>query len=218
MSVSAHPLQWPDGWKRTATAYRRHAMFSTGRHSPATARGTAQKDLTIADGLERVLAALGRMGVGRNMVVISSNLLLRQDGLPRSGQPEPADVGVAVYWTSTAGIPKVMAIDQYRRVADNLAAVAATLEAMRAVQRHGGGAILDRAFTGFTALPAPGQTRGWRETLDLVGVDPISEQVLKERFRHARSAAHPQNGGSSEAFMAAQAAYDSARKALGFLE
>ena len=38
-----------------------------------------------------------------------------------------------------------MAIDAYTRTADNLAAVAATLEAMRAIERHGGAQILERA-------------------------------------------------------------------------
>ncbi|KVD37855.1 hypothetical protein WJ41_22830 [Burkholderia ubonensis] len=62
--------------------------------------------------------------------------------------------GVAVYWETRAGARRVMAIDQYTRVADNLAAVAATLDAMRAIERHGGARILERAFTGFAALAA----------------------------------------------------------------
>jgi hypothetical protein len=47
------------------------------------------------------------------------------------------------------------------RAADNLAAIAATLEAMRAIDRHGGATILNRAFTGFTALPPPADC--WKE-------------------------------------------------------
>jgi hypothetical protein len=59
-----------------------------------------------------------------------------------------------------------MAIDQYDRVEHNLAAIAATLDAMRAIKRHGGAEILDRAFTGFTALPAPmAGGKPWRQVL-----------------------------------------------------
>lgn len=60
------------------------------------------------------------------------------DGFPRSGQSEPSDGGVAVYWLTSTGETKCIAIDRYDRVADNLAAVAATLDAMRAIERHGG--------------------------------------------------------------------------------
>lgn len=57
-----------------------------------------------------------------------------------------------------------MAIDQYYRVEENLAAIAATLDAMRAIERHGGAQILDRASTGFAALQAPmAVARSWRE-------------------------------------------------------
>jgi hypothetical protein len=90
---------------------------------------------------------------------------LRNDGLPLSKQREPEDPGVAVYW-KTDGKSLVIAADCYTKIADNLAAVAATLDAMRAIERHGGAAILERAFTGFTALPAPmtGQ-KPWRDVL-----------------------------------------------------
>lgn len=87
--------------------------------------------------------------------LVSSNLKLNMSGLPRSDQGEPTDPGVAVYWVTRKGERRVMAIDIYNRVADNIAAVARTLEYMRGIERHGGASIQERAFTGFTALPPP---------------------------------------------------------------
>ena len=80
-----------------------------------------------------VLAELARLGIGEQDTVISTNVPTRLDGLPRSGAREPFDPGVAVYWQERSGARRVMAIDRYTTVADNLAAVAATLEAMRAI-------------------------------------------------------------------------------------
>jgi hypothetical protein len=71
------------------------------------------------------------MGVDRQDVVISTNVRTRLDGLPRSGEPEPSDRGAAVYWEDQKRKRRVMAIDRYGKVADNLAAIAATLDAMR---------------------------------------------------------------------------------------
>lgn len=48
----------------------------------------------------------------------------------------------------------LIAIDADYRVRDNLAAIAATLEAMRAIERHGGARILERSFTWWSPLVA----------------------------------------------------------------
>jgi hypothetical protein len=124
-------------------------------------------EISIADGVQRVRLELDRMGIRDADIVISTNLHLRLDGLPKSGQAQPADPGAAVYWRTKDG-QRCMAIDQYDRVEHNLAAIAATLDAMRAIKRHGGAEILDRAFTGFTALPAPmAGGKPWRQVLGL---------------------------------------------------
>ncbi len=141
--IAAYLRQWPEGWPRTAAYARVHGRFSTRRNSH-----TMAQDLTVADGVERVLIELSRFGIGREDIVISTNLKTRLDGLPRSDQKAPDDPSVAVYLETRKGQRKVMAIDPYLKVADNLAAVAATLDAMRAIERHGGAQILDRAFTG----------------------------------------------------------------------
>jgi hypothetical protein len=197
MTISAYPLQWPAGWRRTQGAYRRDATFSRYKRA-----------LSIADGVARVMDELGRMGLGRDDVVISTNVETRMDGFPRSDRSEPGDPGVAVYWQERKGGRKVMAIDHYRRVADNLAAIAATLEAMRAIERHGGAAILERAFTGFTALPAPGAARDWREVLGVP--KDASRDDIRAAYRRLASQHHPDKGGSADKMAELNAAQDKA--------
>jgi hypothetical protein len=207
--IAAYPLQWPDGWPRTKSYARQRGRFSTKR------RESYATDLTIADGVERVLSELARLGVGRDDIVISTNVKPRLDGLPRSDQRAPDDPGAAVYWQTKNGERRVMAIDQYTRVADNLAAIAATLDAMRAIERHGGAQILDRAFTGFTALPEPGRVRPWRE---VIGVPEWETNIGEVRavFRRRAMELHPDRaGGSHDAMAELNAALASAERELG---
>jgi len=197
MTIAAYPLQWPQGWKRTQGAFRRAATFTRYK-----------KQLSVADGVHRVLDELGRMGLKRDDVVVSTNVETRLDGFPRSDRAEPGDPGVAVYWQERSGARKVMAIDHYQRVADNLAAIAATLEAMRAIERHGGAAILERAFTGFTALPAPGAAREWWEVL---GVPRgCTREEAKAAYRRLASQHHPDKGGSADKMAELNAAQEQA--------
>lgn len=203
--TEAYPLFWPVGWKRTTAGARGRARFSRGERQYADGGSSwvRRKELTIADGTTRVLHVLNQMGYDRS-VIISSNLLLRNDGLPRSGQREPDDPGVAVYW-GNGDKARCIAVDQYDRVADNLAAIAATLEAMRAIERHGGAAILERAFTGFVALPAPEQP--W-QTLGLDTSRPTREQI-DEAYRRLAMKHHPDRGGDATEMARINAARDS---------
>lgn len=195
--TEAFPLQWPMGWKRTAAFERSRAKFGKktfvdrGRNAEGQQMGWHTKgQLSIGQGTERVLGVLDQMGFNKS-VVISSNLELRNDGLPRSGQRAPDDPGVAVYW-GNGKQSRCIAVDRYDRVADNLAAIAATLEAMRAIERHGGAAILDRAFTGFVALPAPEQ---W---FTILGVSAhASRDEIEDAYRKLAMKHHPDRGGNA---------------------
>ena len=53
--------------------------------------------------------------------------------------------------------------------------------------------ILDRAFTGFVALPAPNGKRQWREVMIFGESTPTGDQ-LKQRFRELASTRHPDKG------------------------
>lgn len=197
--TEAYPLAWPIGWKRTGQYSRTRAKFGKrsfvdrGVNEQGQQMGRHTKgSLSSLQGTERVLNVLQQMGFN-NTVVISSNLALRLDGLPRSSQRDPDDPGVAVYW-GNGQKARCIAVDQYDRVADNLAAIAATLEAMRAIERHGGAAILERAFTGFIALPAP---TAWWQTLGLSGPN-ASRAEIDGAHRRLIMEHHPDRGGDGD--------------------
>jgi hypothetical protein len=201
MTINAYPLQWPTGWKRFDTTKRNRLEARFGRARQRVSAGyIPPRSLTLNEAIERALAELQRMAIDKQDVVISTNVPTRLDGLPRSGLSEPGDPGVAVYWQESNGKRRVMAIDLYDRVADNLAAVAATLDAMRAIERHGGAAILERAFTGFTALPAPSGTRNWWDVLQVP--KQSTREAVKTAYRALASKAHPDKPGGSHERMA----------------
>lgn len=202
ITETAYPLAWPAGWKRTVS--RTRAKFGRGvqQYRTEIKDGRQQQvpsyvsktSLTIDQATQRVIGELKRFGIANWDIVVSTNLVLRQDGLPKSGQAAPRDPGAAVYWLKGKD-SRCMAVDRYDRVQDNLAAIAATLEAMRAIDRHGGAAILDRAFLGFKALAAPEQW--WT----ILGCKQDANKLEIERaFRIKASDAHPdKEGGSHEA-------------------
>lgn len=209
MSLNAYPLSWPSNWKRTGEAYRTAARFGKagGRSGE---RWIPARALTVQEALSRVLTELERMGIERDDIVISTNVPTRMDGMPRSGAAEPRDPGVAVYWEERAGARRVMAVDRYDRVADNLAAVAATLDAMRSIERHGGAMVLERAFTGFTALPAPDTKRTWWDVLQCSR--DASSAVIRTQYRRLASDHHPDRGGDPARMAELNAARDEALK------
>jgi len=205
-AIQAYPLQWPAGWRRAESGQRERAQFNkkVPQYRDVIENGVSKRvhafdrsvDLTVSDATARVLKELERMGMDRQDVVISTNIELRLDGLPRSGRRAPDDPGVAVYWSWHRGRgieTRCMAIDRYDRVEDNLAAVAATLEAMRAIDRHGGASILDRAFQGFTALAAP---ESWWQVLGLSGPNATEHHIMSAHRRLAMEF-HPDRGGDT---------------------
>lgn len=198
--MKAYPLSWPPGWKRTALGNRKSAKFNKKTYQSYSGQPGGyyrSTEVSIAEGSKRVLEQLQAFGVQEGDAIISTNLRLRLDGLPRGDQSEPADPGVSVYWQRKKDTAhKVMAIDQYDRVADNLAAIAATLNAMRAIERHGSAMILERAFLGFQCLPAPNT---WRAVLGFTeDAGPTLEQAKREYRMHSMGA-HPDKINGSEA-------------------
>ena len=197
MTISAYPLSWPEGWARLKSYQRKRATFARNK-----------RELTIADAVTRVREELGRMSIRDDDLVVSTNLELRMDGWPKSGQREPVDPGAAVYWRDKAKNTRCMAIDRYDRVADNLAAIAATLDAMRAIERHGGAEILNRAFTGFTAIEHE-SSEHWS---DVLGIDRSASRLeIEAAYRRLRSLHHPDKpGGTAQMFGKVQKAYEQA--------
>lgn len=204
MAAERYPLSWPMGWKRTAYGQRRRAAFySAKRQHGADGQTWLRKEsLSVGQALERLNGELRRLAARR--IVISSNLRLREDGQPYASQAKQLDdPGVAVYFHLN-NLPIVLACDRWSSAAENIAAIAGHIAAMRAQDRYGVGS-LDQAFTGYKALPAP--KSNWRSALGF-GPDeqPTAEQI-NVAFRSRARAAHPDApGGSHEAFVALEAA------------
>jgi hypothetical protein len=190
------PLVWPDGWPRTTA--RKAAAFKTygSRIEFSSAERRARHELRLMgydDHRESV------------EVILSSNVLRAR---------EPADPGAALYFQKPGTPMRVIAIDLYLRAADNVAAIAATLEALRAIERHGGGQILERAFTGFDALPPPG-ARPWRQVMGFARDARVSLADIESTFRALARRHHPDNGGDAGMMQELNQARDDARKELG---
>lgn len=196
-----YPLAWPPGWRRTLPATRRRARFGTARAVYGDTSGTGERvhmydrrmSLTTVEACERIITVLEQMDVAREHIVISTNLTTRNDGLPRAIQRQPEDPGACAYWTRK-GQACCMPIDHYDRVQDNLGAIAATLGAMRAIERHGGAAVLNRAFEAFMALP---NLESWWQILGLKHADATIDEI-KQAHRRLVSEHHPDIGGDSD--------------------
>lgn len=190
-NITAYPISWPIGWERRQPHQRRNSQFAA--HTLASA---------VAFVLDEIRLLSGRGAI------ISTNIALRNDGLPRSGQKTPADPGAAVYFT-LKGKPKALACDQWTRVEDNLWAIGKHIEALRGQARWGVGNI-DQAFMGYAALPAPAY---WWEVLG-VGKDATMGEI-QTAYRALARKHHPDGGGDTEVFLRIQTAYEEARKERG---
>jgi len=200
MTTEAYPLSWPEGRPRTASHRRENARFRT--------TFTSARD----DVVHQVEMLVGRYNRREANVVVSTNIALRRDGLPLASQRAPDDPGVAVYFHYKKR-QMCFACDRWRRIEDNMQAVAKTIEALRGVARWGTGDMMEAAFTGFTALPAPGAA--WRSVLGFPEAGMITPDALTLRWRELRSKHHPDRGGDQEKFSEIKAAYERGCEALG---
>lgn len=175
-SIPRYPLEWPLGWKRTSPFARQRASFGT-KHS-------ADGRLSVARATDRLQAELDRLGA--TDTVLSSNVSLRLDGRPRS-EGEPNDPGVACYFRFKKK-PTVMACDKWNRVADNIAALAAHIDALRRIERYGVGTI-EQALAGYKALPAD-TAADWRAVF---GFKPgrVERHQLDQVYRELAREYHP---------------------------
>ncbi len=202
MTVDAYPLAWPLGRPRTPTWKAERAAFTV---SFAVARDEIVMEVA------RLIHGNTRWRRGDD-VIISTNIPLRRDGLPLANQRQPTDAGVAIYF-KYKGKQRCFACDRWKLVEHNMRAIAKTIEALRGIARWGTGDMLDAAFTGFEALPAPAAARGWREVL---GVEPVGGNLaaVRERYRVLAAQHHPDRGGSHAKMAEINAAWEQAQRAL----
>ncbi len=207
------PLYWPIGWKRTAARERERANFRRHVRGIDTRDGQVYnraeiRPLTVSDAIKRLSGELIRLGATGE--VLSTNVSVRLDGLPRSGQPEPSDPGAAVYFKLN-GQDRCLACDKWDRVADNIAAIAQHIDALRRIDRYGVG-TLEQAFAGYAQLPEKAASEWW----SVLGVSPDSElDDVEAAFKELARTLHPDAGGLHEAMATLTAARAQARRALG---
>lgn len=191
MTTEAYPLQWPHGRKRTDHWQREQAKF----------------DVSFARARDNIVAEVKLLAGGRwgpdPMTVISSNVALRRDGLPLANQRNPDDPGVAVFFLYKKR-QMSFACDRWQKVEHNMQAIAKTIEALRGIARWGTGDMLEAAFTGFMALPAPGAAREWWEVLGVPRHGTRDD--ITEAYRRLASINHPDRGGSASTMAAINAA------------
>lgn len=199
--AEAYPLAWPAGWPRAKS--RQRASFSK-KTWDSSYRWQSTGRLSVADARQRLSDELDRLGA--RYVTLSTNLETRLDGQPRSNQAEPADPGVAVYFRLD-GKDIVLACDKWDRVADNIAAVAKHIDAIRGMDRWGVGSTR-QAFAGYEALPAPEQ---WWQVLGLS--ERAGREDIKAAYRQKAREAHPDQGGSDAAMARLNAARDQGMRA-----
>lgn len=205
--VEAYPLHWPQG--RGRSRYRKSAAFGK---KTRTNGWTNKMQLSVAEATHRLLDELRMLGISQGGAIISTNLKVRLDGLPRSSQKKPDDPGVSV-WFVYDGQPTCLACDRYDRVADNMAAIAKHIEATRAIARHGVGSVAD-VFRGFKALPETGTPSSWRAALGFEAGAKPDFHAVKRRFWELSRTHHPDRGGSHEEFIHLQTALADAEKEL----
>lgn len=177
MNVPAYPLHWPPGWARAK--HRKRAPFKHGNGAR----------LRIADALRsRLLPELERLGASD--ITVSTNV--RPHLYDQLG--DSSDPGAAVYFT-LKGTPTVLACDRWDRTGDNLAAIAAHVEALRGQERWGVGS-LEQAIAGYRALPAMPAARAWWEVLGLPAA--ATGLQIKERRRQLLERLHPDRPGGDQ--------------------
>lgn len=200
MSEPRYPLSWPTGWPRISANLRRTAPFnkkvSNGRYEET-------KPLSVADATDRLQRELDLLRAKN--VVLSTNMELRLDGRPRSDRAAPTDPGAAVYFI-IAGKATSLACDKWDRVADNIAAIAKHIEALRGMDRWGVGSIA-QAFAGYQALP---NRDPWWTVLD-VPEGTSDRAVVEVAYRSKAKTAHPDQGGQRADWDRLQAAYEAGK-------
>lgn len=187
------PLDWPEGFPRTKAGDRERSRFGVRGQVP------------FANARREMLAELEQLSAVN--VLLTSDLPTRHDGLPYATSRSD-DPGIAVWFLLPDARGKlherVFPCDKWRTHAENMTAIARTVEAMRGMDRWGVGQVIERAFAGFAALPSgtvppASVVRPWRDVLGGVWPELDMGELLvlaKSRYRKLIADAHPDAGGN----------------------
>lgn len=186
--IEAYPLQWPIGYPRTS--------WPSGNY----------KFVPKTFGFERdeLMRELKRMGA--RDIVLSTNVALKQDGLPYADYSKKGikDKGCAVYFTIDRE-PMTLCCDKWNNLEANVRAISMSIDAMRSLDRWGVSEILKRVFTGFKAIPEKVEVKAWWKVLG-VNARASKDDIKKAYWRLAKTA-HPDTGGNVAEFNRISEAY-----------
>lgn len=189
--TQAFPLKWPKGRPRA-----KHRYDSAFKVKPRQAYDEMINELAL---------------FGAKNVVVSTNIPLRRDGTPYTdGLDDPlTDPGVAVYF-SRGKQAICLPCDTYRTPWENCRAIGKAVEALRSMERHGAGQILEQAFAGFAALPHPDE-KPWHVIL---GVDAAANRAEIDAAYKVRARELAQRDDQAQ-LQELNVARDKARQELG---
>lgn len=170
--TAKYPLAWPPGWKRAGC--RKSAPFKV---PPSQAEKELLEELRL---------------MGARDVIISTDRRVNRDGTFSVARQTLWDYGVAIFF-KRKGRDVVLACDQYDEIHANIRAIGKTIEALRGIERWGASDMLDRAFTGFEALPAPEQ---WWQVLGIS--EHASEDAITARWRQLSKELHARGASDAE--------------------
>lgn len=175
MNETKHPLSWPIG--KPWTEHRARSAYLV--------KGFAK----IRKALLRELRLLKATNV-----VLSTNVEIRQDGLPYANRRQPDNPGVAVYFLLNE-TPLVFALDRWKHIEHNMHGIALHIGALRAVERTGV-ASLEEIFAGHKALPEVASATAFLIWHDVLEVSPdCTFDQAKAAFRRKVKITHPDHGG-----------------------
>lgn len=209
-------------WPGEQTPERRTSLFSravtAGKPTYEGGSGTYTRrvsgvdwDKTVRD-LERELDHLEATGIVLQMNVVQRDI--RGDGWIRANA-RPEHPGVIISFTSRTLGPLSYPCDTYDDWQANVRAIMLSLEALRAVDRHG---VTKRGeqYQGFTQIGAgklimtPQLAAEILTDVENLGGDPTdllaAAVAVKYTYREAVKKAHPDAGGSAETFQRVQEA------------
>lgn len=187
--IASYPLQWP--LTQTRSSHQVISLFKCTQEQAWR-------------GIERQLLQMGTTGA-----ILTSNMKVRRDGYFYSNTSlNDNSPAVAIYF-DYKGSRHCIAIDRYVQIKENIRAIEKTLEAIRGIERWGGGKIMETALGGFKELPSTViVTRPHRSWFVVLDVDEDANALeVKQAYRDALKLHHPDAGGEADDFAEVQRAY-----------
>lgn len=155
-----YPVLWPDGQQRTRQ--RTSSRFKTS-HSQALKNIRVELEGIAKDSRKPI-----------RFMIITTNATFQDQ--------TPADPAVAV-WFHWCDDWHCVAVDSYRKLAENLQAIAKVLEAKRVIMRHAGVEFLRGSFHRSERLALPAPASGWRAVLLFELHEYVDGAAVNKRWR-----------------------------------